>query len=88
MMDNLKALIKRTGIPSEFVINMVKTVMGTVFFYIFPRKTIVLIVSSMRAGSTLLKALLAEAPDVSNLPEFNFNAYAKYNKFRFYFEFS
>jgi len=27
----------------------------------------------MRSGSTLLKALLAEAPDVSHMPEFNFH---------------
>ncbi len=36
-------------------------------------KTYVFILSTMRSGSTLLKALLAEAPDVSNIPEFNFH---------------
>ncbi len=35
-------------------------------------KTAVFILSTMRSGSTLLKALLAEAPDVSNLPEVDF----------------
>jgi len=38
-------------------------------------KRVVLIVSTMRAGSTLLKALLAEANDVSNLPEVNFQRF-------------
>lgn len=38
-------------------------------------KTIVTIVSTMRSGSTLLKAQLAEAPDVSNLPEVNFQRF-------------
>lgn len=40
-----------------------------------PQKTIVAIVSTMRSGSTLLKALLAEAEDVSNLPEINFQRF-------------
>lgn len=35
-------------------------------------QTVVALASTMRAGSTLLKALLAEAEDVSNLPETNF----------------
>jgi Sulfotransferase family len=33
------------------------------------------LLSTMRAGSTLLKALLAEADDVSNLPEINFQRF-------------
>lgn len=36
------------------------------------KKTTVLILSTMRSGSTLLKSLLAVAPDVSDLPEVNF----------------
>ena len=35
-------------------------------------KNVVLLISAMRSGSTLLKALLATAPDVSDLPEFDF----------------
>jgi len=38
-------------------------------------KTIVLILSTMRAGSTLLKSLLGSASDVSNIPEVNFQKY-------------
>lgn len=41
-----------------------------------PSPRVVAIASTMRAGSTLLKALLAEAKDVSNLPEVNFQRYA------------
>ena len=37
-----------------------------------PPPSIVVIASTMRSGSTLLKALLAEADDVLNLPETNF----------------
>lgn len=40
------------------------------------RRTVVTIVSTMRSGSTLLKALLAEADDISSLPEVNFQKYA------------
>ena len=38
-------------------------------------KEVVLICSTMRSGSTLLKALLAVPPDVSDLPETNFQRY-------------
>ncbi|MEE2640043.1 MAG: sulfotransferase [Planctomycetota bacterium] len=38
--------------------------------------SIVVIASTMRSGSTLLKALLAEADDVLNLPETNFQSSA------------
>jgi hypothetical protein len=38
-------------------------------------RQVVVLLSTMRAGSTLLKALLAEADDVSNLPEINFQRF-------------
>ena len=44
------------------------------------KKTIVLILSTMRSGSTLLKALLAVAPDISDLPETDFQKYAEKGK--------
>jgi len=44
----------------------------------FPHKTLILIHSSMRSGSTLLKALLGTAPDVSHIGEY------KYKKEFFY----
>lgn len=45
--------------------NLLRYVLG-------PRKTLVLVLCTMRSGSTLLKALLGEAPDVSHLPEVRF----------------
>lgn len=39
-------------------------------------KSIVLILGSMRSGSTLLKSLLANAPDISYLPEVDFQKYS------------
>ncbi len=38
-------------------------------------RSVVLIVSAMRTGSTLLKSLLAVAPDVSDLPEINYHSF-------------
>ncbi len=38
-----------------------------------PRKTLVLILCTMRSGSTLLKAMLGAASDVSHLPEVHFH---------------
>lgn len=38
-------------------------------------KTVALLLSTMRSGSTLLKALLATAPDISDLPETNFQRF-------------
>ncbi len=40
-------------------------------------RTLALIVSTMRSGSTLLKALLQEAPDVSRLNEVDFQRFAR-----------
>ncbi len=40
-----------------------------------PAKTIALELSVMRSGSTLLKALMSAAPDISSLPETNFQKY-------------
>lgn len=38
-------------------------------------KTIAVLLSTMRSGSTLLKALLAQAPDISDLPETDFQKF-------------
>lgn len=45
-------------------------------YYCLPPKKIVLILSVMRSGSTLLKALLGEAQDISHLPEVDFRKYS------------
>jgi len=41
-----------------------------------PERTLAVIASTMRSGSTLLKALLQEAPDVSQLSEINFQKFS------------
>ena len=43
-------------------------------------RRVVVLLSTMRAGSTLLKALLAEADDVSNLPEINFQRFRSHSR--------
>ena len=48
------------------------------------KKTIVIILCITRSGSTLLKALLAEAGDVSHLPEVDYRRYT-HNRYCFYF---
>lgn len=52
-----------------------------------PRKTLVLILCTMRSGSTLLKAMLGTAPDVSRLSEVQFHQ-LRTNKFDFYNQFA
>ena len=44
-------------------------------FEAIEKKTIALELSVMRSGSTLLKALMAAAPDISSLPETNFQKF-------------
>ena len=45
------------------------TLLGFFLYYFFRRKTCVFIFSAGRSGSTLLKALIAEAPDTSHISE-------------------
>jgi len=45
-------------------------------------KTIVFIISTMRSGSTLLKSLLANAPDTSHLAEVDFQKYDHTNSWK------
>lgn len=45
-------------------------------------KTLVFIISTMRSGSTLVKSLLAQAPDTSHLPEVDFQKYAQGNAWK------
>ncbi len=60
------------------------TVSGFWLYYFVKRRTIVFIGSAQRVGSTLLKALLAEAPDVSHLPEVSFKD-VRLNPYNFYY---
>jgi hypothetical protein len=52
--------------------NILKVIAGFFLYHAWPRKKIVFIASSMRSGSTLLKALLGHAHDVSHLSETRF----------------
>ncbi len=52
-------------------------------YLLAPRKTLVLILCTMRSGSTLLKAMLGTAPDVSHLAEVQFHQ-LRTNDFDFY----
>ena len=51
-------------------------------FRTLPDKTAVFVVCTMRSGSTLLKALLATAPDVSHLPEVNFQEFSSFKQIK------
>lgn len=86
---NIKRYLKMLIRPASYkkLIDMLpKTIMGFFVYFLCPRKTIVYLISTQRSGSTLLKALLAEAPDISNIPEIKFqNHYEKYNYFAAYY---
>jgi hypothetical protein len=56
---------------------------GFLMYHLLPPKRFIFILSSVRAGSTLLKALLAEAEGVSHLEEIDFAKYSN-NTFDFY----
>ncbi len=70
--------------PKKLLSKVKNTIVGFILFYT-NRKQIVLILSSMRCGSTLFKALLAEAPQIDHLNEKSFhhsgNRYELYYKF-------
>ena len=69
-MNSLKKNIKKV-IPEPVTLGYRAFI--NFFNYIFnPNKTVVLIMSSQRSGSTLLKSLLAEAEDISHLPEISY----------------
>lgn len=62
-----------------------ETLSGFILYHFFKRKKIVIVLSAMRSGSTLLKALLSQAPEIDHLNEVNFsrgeNKYMVYNAF-------
>ena len=61
------------------------SILGFLLYHFFRKKPIVLILSSMRSGSTLLKALLSEAPEVEHLSEASFEV--PHNKYFAYYYF-
>ncbi|MGF1522743.1 MAG: sulfotransferase [Leptolyngbyaceae cyanobacterium] len=54
-------------------------------YHALPKKQVICLVSSMRAGSTLLKALLGQADDVSHLPEYDFSILNSFSRNRAYY---
>ena len=60
------------------------TVLGRLTYGNSKKRTCVIVLSSMRTGSTLLKSLLGQAADVSLLDEFNFITYANHNRYFFH----
>lgn len=71
-----------------FFIKKWEAFFGFILYHFFSRKTFVFILGTMRSGSTLLKALLAEARDVSNLPEIRLRCYRSYGKYALYYNLS
>ena len=73
----------------KLMLQAIKQGIKNVYYFLYycfaPRRTIVLMFCSMRSGSTLLKALLAEASDVSNLPETDYRKHYYGNPYEFYY---
>ncbi|MBW2046056.1 MAG: sulfotransferase [Deltaproteobacteria bacterium] len=68
---------------------LAESISGFISYHFFSKKNLVFILGSMRSGSTLLKALLAEAQDVSNLPEVKLGAYSvTYGKYTIFYKLS
>ena len=61
------------------------TALGFLKYHFLPKARLILVLSSMRSGSTLLKSLMGQGEDVSHLDEFHYIPYANHNKYFFYF---
>ena len=61
---------------------LVQELAGFSAYHVLPRRNVVCLVSSMRAGSTLMKALLGQADDVSHLPEYDFSTLNSFSRNR------
>ena len=73
---------------NDFVDSMkylVQELIGFSAYHALPKKQVVCLVSSMRAGSTLLKALLGQANDISHLPEYDFSILNSFSRNRAYY---
>ncbi len=86
LIRRLREKLSRLRAATEPAENAVRTLLGFLTFHLFPKRKVILIVSPMRTGSTLLKALLAEAPDVSSLPEMSINFIFKDNQYLNYWK--
>jgi hypothetical protein len=70
--------------PLRAIQDSAHILMGISRYHLGRPKTIAVILSSMRSGSTLLKALLAEADDISQLPEIAFSQYRSMPAYKAY----
>jgi hypothetical protein len=77
--DELRKRLKKVEKTNRFITRMINA-QSREIMRLTDRK-IVLILSAKRSGSTLLKALLAEADDVSHLPETNYPAFRNIGQF-------
>ena len=66
------------------IIKLYYATVGFLLFHLFKKKELVYVASSMRSGSTLLKALLGQAKDVSHLEEKQFLLISRYKNFNKY----
>jgi hypothetical protein len=66
--------------------NLIKTIIGFIQYHFLPKKKFVLILSTVRSGSTLLKALISEAPEVTHINEKNF--FYNASKYITYFQYN
>lgn len=60
------------------------TLQGMALYHGRPRRRIACLLSPMRSGSTLLKSLLGQAPDVSHFPEYPFYRLGSCNRYEAY----
>ncbi len=83
----IKLFLKKAGVflIVKALYSFPGTLSGFIKYHFYKKKQFILILSTMRSGSTLLKALLSNAPDIEQIPEAFFqidnNKYFTYNKF-------
>lgn len=75
--------------PADFLLACsrlaIYTALGFFNYHFLPKARVILVLSSMRSGSTLLKSLMGQGEDVSQLDEFHYIPYANHNKYFFYY---
>ncbi len=85
--NRFRTILQSTGLfsPVRFLYYLPGTIVGFLRYHFLKKKKFVLILSTMRSGSTLFKALLSNAPDIEQIPEAFFqiqnNKYYTYNRF-------
>jgi hypothetical protein len=77
--DELKKRLRNLKKENKFITKMINAQSREIMR--LTNRKIVLILSAKRSGSTLLKALLAQANDVSHLPETNYPAFTNIGQY-------